>query len=434
MTNMMPQAGDNNQGPWEEFESFARTVAGAGNELYIIGGSVGTGGVGEFGAATTIAGGNVTVPAYTWKVIIILPSGDDDVARVTTSTRTIAVIMPNRQGILSDPWQKYLATVDQVEEMTGHDFFSNVPEAIQEVIEARLDTASNTSPQNIAGGTFANLAIDGPNTTLSGDVTVTGTLTLGGSYLTTGANKIILGPNASVSRISGRVIGNVEKQFDNLASPDFVYPVGTANGYSPLGIQLTALAGPSSLTVRAVQGVHPDAPDPTLALQRYWVLTETGDLTATLTFNYLEQDRPPGVPNEATLSLRRYDGAIFNPVPATLNPALNTSTTTSPISDFSDWMLFGTSAPTAADVTVSGRVTNANGHGLNRARVTLSDGEGGVLTAITNPFGYYFIDNAQAGSVYVVSVSAKRHTFQSRTISLVDSIADVNFRSGEYGF
>lgn len=434
MTNMMPQAGDNNQGPWEELEAFARTVAGQGNELYIIGGSVGVGGIGENGPASTIAGGNVTVPAYTWKVLIILPSGDNDVSRVTTSTRTIAVIMPNRQGILSDPWQKYLATVDQVEEMTGHNFFSNVPDAIQDVIEAQLDSASNTSPQNIAGGTFANLAVDGPNTTLSGDVTVTGTLTLGGSYLTTGANKIILGPNATVSRINGRVIGSVEKQFDSLASPNFVYPVGTVNGYSPLNIQLTALSGPSSLTVRAVQGAHPNAPDPAVALLRYWDLTETGDLTAGLTFNYLEEDRPPGVPSEATFTLRRYDGSVFTPIPATLNVLQNTAATNAPISDFSDWTMLGTAVPTAADVTVSGRVTNANGYGLSKARVTLSDGEGNVLTAITNPFGYYFIDNAQAGSLYVVSVSAKRHSFESRTISLVDSLADVDFQSGQVGF
>src|SRR5262249_51362163 len=136
MSNMMPQAPGNNQGPWEKLETFSRTLVSQGNELYIIAGSVGTGGVGDNGFTTTVAGGHVNVPAYTWKVIIVLPQGSNDVSRVNTSTRTIAVIMPNKTEIRPDPWQKYLATVDQVEALTGYDFFSNVPTNIQSVIES----------------------------------------------------------------------------------------------------------------------------------------------------------------------------------------------------------------------------------------------------------------------------------------------------------
>jgi endonuclease G len=79
-----------------------------------------------------------------WKVIMILPKGDSDVSRVTTQTRTIAVIMPNVQGIGSNQWQQYLVTVDEVEALTGLDFFSNVPVGIQAVIESRLDGTSNS--------------------------------------------------------------------------------------------------------------------------------------------------------------------------------------------------------------------------------------------------------------------------------------------------
>ena len=96
MTNMMPQAPDNNQGPWEVLESYCRTLVSQGDELYIIAGGTGIGGTGSNGGTTTtIANGHVTVPAQTWKVIIVLPQGTDDVSRVTTATRTIAVIMPN---------------------------------------------------------------------------------------------------------------------------------------------------------------------------------------------------------------------------------------------------------------------------------------------------------------------------------------------------
>lgn len=140
MTNMIPQAPDNNQGPWANLESYLRTLVTAGNELYIISGGFGTGGTGSGGGVTTtIAAGHVTVPAQTWKVIIVLPQGTNDVSRVTTSTRTIAVIMPNQQGIRNVDWHTYRVSVDQVEALTGFDFFSNVPVSIQAVIESTVD-------------------------------------------------------------------------------------------------------------------------------------------------------------------------------------------------------------------------------------------------------------------------------------------------------
>jgi endonuclease G, mitochondrial len=141
MTNMMPQAPDNNQGPWEQLESYSRTLVSGGNELYIVAGGAGTGGTGSNGGTTTtVASGHVTVPNVTWKVIMVLPAASgDDVSRVTTSTRVIAIIMPNTQGIRTNTWQQYRVSVDQVEALTGFDFFSNVPTSIQNVIEAQVD-------------------------------------------------------------------------------------------------------------------------------------------------------------------------------------------------------------------------------------------------------------------------------------------------------
>ena len=111
-----------------------------GNELYIIAGGSGSGGTGSNGGVTyTMASGHVGVPSQTWKVILVLPAGTNDVSRVTTSTRTIAVIMPNSQGIRANDWRTYRTSVDQVEALTGYDFFSNVAASTQSVIEARVD-------------------------------------------------------------------------------------------------------------------------------------------------------------------------------------------------------------------------------------------------------------------------------------------------------
>lgn len=141
MTNMMAQSPDNNQGPWEQLESYSRTLANAGNELYIICGGSGIGGTGSNGGVTmTVASGHVAVPAYTWKVIIVLPVGNNDVTRVNKNTRTIAVIMPNIQGIRTNDWRIYRVSVDTVELLTGFNFFSNVPVMTQNFIEKRTDT------------------------------------------------------------------------------------------------------------------------------------------------------------------------------------------------------------------------------------------------------------------------------------------------------
>ncbi|MBD0373371.1 MAG: DNA/RNA non-specific endonuclease [Pyrinomonadaceae bacterium] len=140
MTNFIPQSPDNNQGPWEKLETELRNIVRAGNEVYIISGPYGVGGQGEKGGITnTITNGHVTVPQKTWKVALVLPVGDNDISRVTASTRAIAVIMPNTQGIRNDPWQKYLVSVDQVEALTGYNFFSNVPQNIQAAIESKVD-------------------------------------------------------------------------------------------------------------------------------------------------------------------------------------------------------------------------------------------------------------------------------------------------------
>jgi endonuclease G len=139
MTNMIPQNQNNNGGPWEQLENYERTLANAGNVLYIISGGYGSGGTDLNGTVqTTIAGGKVTVPAKTWKVIMVLPAGTNDVSRVTTSTRCIAVIMNNDNGPFN-AWGTYRVSVDYIESLTGFDFFSNVSPSIQAAIESVVD-------------------------------------------------------------------------------------------------------------------------------------------------------------------------------------------------------------------------------------------------------------------------------------------------------
>ncbi|MDQ3801073.1 MAG: DNA/RNA non-specific endonuclease [Acidobacteriota bacterium] len=132
MTNIVPQIAANNQGPWEEFETYCRQLAQGGNELYIISGVEGNIG--------TIAMGRIVVPRSTWKVVIVLPNGDNDLQRVSKSTRVIAIVVPNFQPLnINAPWRQFRRSVDQVEALTGYNFFSNIPKNTQEIMERRRD-------------------------------------------------------------------------------------------------------------------------------------------------------------------------------------------------------------------------------------------------------------------------------------------------------
>jgi hypothetical protein len=107
----------------------------------------------------TLADGHITVPAFTWKVALVLPKGEDDVSRVTCSSRTIAILMPNRQGIRNDPWENYLTTVDAIEALTGYNLFSNLPEAVQNCVEAGINGTNPPGTANQSANTPEDIAL-----------------------------------------------------------------------------------------------------------------------------------------------------------------------------------------------------------------------------------------------------------------------------------
>jgi endonuclease G, mitochondrial len=139
MTNMIPQAPANNQHTWGNLENYERYLVNQGNEVYVIMGSYGKGGYGTKGYYTTIDSGRITVPAFIWKVVVVLPNGNNDLKRVDAQTRVIAVITPNNNGISSN-WAKYICTVRDIEKATGYDLLSKLPVDVQNIIENRKDS------------------------------------------------------------------------------------------------------------------------------------------------------------------------------------------------------------------------------------------------------------------------------------------------------
>jgi len=143
MTNIAPQSPDNNQRSWASFENYLRSLTEDGFEIHIISGVAGSGGTGRNGFANTIDNGNITVPDSFWKVALILPNGTNDINRVTTSTRVIAINVPNDQNISTD-WRSFTTSVNAIENLTGYDLFENIPNNIEATLEARVDNGSSS--------------------------------------------------------------------------------------------------------------------------------------------------------------------------------------------------------------------------------------------------------------------------------------------------
>ncbi len=137
MTNMIPQAPNNNQKAWATLESYLRAEVQKGNEVYIIMGSYGRGGTGSNGVAETINGGKVVVPNRVWKVAVIIPNGNSDLSRVTADTRILAVDTPNENTILTD-WTKYITTIDAIEKSTKYDILSKLSTDLQKILQAKV--------------------------------------------------------------------------------------------------------------------------------------------------------------------------------------------------------------------------------------------------------------------------------------------------------
>ena len=147
MTNMIPQSPDCNRIVWKELESYERELVLQGNELYIFAGGYGSGGIGNRGYFEKIIINpkndydenkkyTLNVPELCWKIILVLPEGDDDLNRIDENTKIICVCMPNQMGIQkTGSWEQFECSVNYIEEITHFDFFELLDDELEEFLE-----------------------------------------------------------------------------------------------------------------------------------------------------------------------------------------------------------------------------------------------------------------------------------------------------------
>jgi hypothetical protein len=75
-------------------------------------------------------------------------------------------------------------------------------------------------------------------------------------------------------------------------------------------------------------------------------------------------------------------------------------------------------APTAASVTIGGRIMTNAGRGIGSARVVLVEADGTRRYAATNSFGYYRFESIAAGQTATIEVRSKRYQFAPQVVNV----------------
>lgn len=164
MSNMVPQAPDNNQGVWASFETYCRNLAAAGNEVLITSGTSGF-------AGSTIASG-VAIPGHTWKIVVVVPLGpgsavDRIIAAGPAAIRVIAIKVPNIAGIRSTPWENFVTSAAQIEADTGFTFFTALPGPVASAFRTVVDGSSPVGSPSITSQPASQTTVVGGSATFA---------------------------------------------------------------------------------------------------------------------------------------------------------------------------------------------------------------------------------------------------------------------------
>ena len=125
LSNMCPQEPSFNRGIWADLEAVVRTMAYDNGEVHVVTGPVLTDGPYE-----TIGKNEVAIPKQFYKVV--LDYTDPDI-------KAIGFVLPNEGS--DKALQSYAMSVDEVEEITGIDFYPSLPDDQEEAIESKANTA-----------------------------------------------------------------------------------------------------------------------------------------------------------------------------------------------------------------------------------------------------------------------------------------------------
>ena len=156
LSNMLPQNQTMNAGAWGDLENKLRVLATGSTEIYIVAGGIFTkdrSGPGVDGFGFMNSTGRIAVPDSVWKVAIVVPDARP-ASGVTSASdvQVIAVKMPN-DASAGGTYDRYVTTIDKIQQSTGYDLLSAIAENVQCRIESRnCAPVARISGAGLAGG------------------------------------------------------------------------------------------------------------------------------------------------------------------------------------------------------------------------------------------------------------------------------------------
>lgn len=210
----------------------------------------------------------------------------------------------------------------------GSSFVGNIDASNATATMAFTNASSLTIPASTFTGSIRNLTMNGAGgISIGSDVTIAGTLTLTNGIITTGSNKLILASTGTVSRTSGHIAGNLQKNV--AATGTRTFEIGGASIYRPVSINTTTLNSSGDLVVGVSQtdGNHSNIATSTLnnnkTLKRYYsVNTIAYNGVYDATFNFDATDVPSGA-SPSSFIVGRYNSGSWS------YPTVGTKTSTS---------------------------------------------------------------------------------------------------------
>ena len=230
----------------------------------------------------------------------------------------------------------------QVTRATGSTDFANQYTITNKTLTNLTVEFAGAAAQGTDANSFGGLKINNSSgLTLSGNATVNGTLTLASGNITTSSNKVIISSTGTVSRTSGHVVGNLQKNVATGAT-SLTFEVGDASNYTPVDVSFASVTAAGDLTVSTTSVDHPNIGSSTInaaeTVNRYWTLTNSGIAftSYSATFNFVSGDLDAGA-NTSVLVAGRFASATWSY--PTVGARTGTSTQATGLTAFGDFQL-----------------------------------------------------------------------------------------------
>ncbi len=122
MSNMSPQVASFNRGIWKKLEDQVRKWSTENTEIYVVTGPI------LNKQFTTIGTNEVSVPEYYYKIILDIQKPE---------IKAIAFLLKNEKS--GESLEKFVVTIDQIEALSGLDFFPSMPDDLEDLLEGNAN-------------------------------------------------------------------------------------------------------------------------------------------------------------------------------------------------------------------------------------------------------------------------------------------------------